>query len=307
MKNVINYYYNLYPEVIRQINNHFLFPINNDKYYLVPYERPLNEIKDIFSLHQELIKKNILVHEIILNKENQPLTYVNNIPYILMKVYVNDIKAGDLSDIHDIALKSIGVQYNPSLSRINWFQLWTNKVDYLEYQISEFGKKYPILSDSISYYIGMAENAISYIKYTTIESKTMPLDAFVVSHRRIEKDATLYDFYNPLNLIVDHKVRDLSEYIKTSFYENKNIWPELHEYFTHNPFSEYGLRFLFGRLLYPSYYFDIFEKIIDQKMKEEEIIPIINKVSDYEEYLYDIYNYLNTITFIPKVEWLIKK
>jgi spore coat protein YutH len=307
MKNAINYYYNLYPEVIRQINNYFLFSINNDKYYLVPYERSINEIRDIFSLHQELIRRNILIHEIILNKDKQPLTYVNNIPYILMKVYVNDIKMGNLSDIHDIAFKSIGATYGPTLSRINWFQLWTNKVDYLEYQISEFGKKYSLLSDSISYYIGMAENAISYIKNTTIETRPTPVDAFVVSHRRIDKNTTLFDFYNPLNLIIDHKARDVSEYIKTSFFNNKNIWPELYEYFSHNLFSEYGLRLLFGRLLYPSYYFDLFEQIIDQKIKEEEIIPIINKISDYEKYLNDIYNFLNTIAFIPKVEWLIKK
>jgi spore coat protein YutH len=224
-----------------------------------------------------------------------------------MKVYVNDLRIANLSDINDIQSKTIGISHDPSIRRENWFDLWTKKVDYLEYQMSQFSKRFPILIDSISYFVGLAENAISYIKNTSIDVKATPLDEFVVSHRRIEKDATLYDIYNPLNLIVDHKVRDLSEYIKVNIFNDKNIWEEIHLYFKFNVFSPYGIRLLYGRLLYPTIYFDTFEDIIDRKCEEETIVPIIKKISDYEEFLSDIFHYLNLIAPLPKIEWLIKK
>ena len=35
-----------------------------------------------------------------------------------------------------------------------------------------------------------------------------------ILHKRIKLNSTLFDLYNPLNLIIDFKVRDFAEYIK---------------------------------------------------------------------------------------------
>ena len=49
------------------------------------------------------------------------------------------------------------------LYRNSWASLWSAKLDYFEYQVSELGKDKPLILDSFSYYLGLGENAISYL------------------------------------------------------------------------------------------------------------------------------------------------
>ena len=44
------------------------------------------------------------------------------------------------------------------ISRTNWSKLWEDKVDYFEYQMGHLIKKYPILYNTIDYYLGISEN-----------------------------------------------------------------------------------------------------------------------------------------------------
>ena len=98
-----------------------------------------------------------------------------------------------------------------------------------------------------------------------------------------------------------------AEYIKYSFFNNnQNIFNELNEYFYHNYYSPYGIRVLFSRILYPSFYFNTYDKIISGKVEEQELNKIISKINNYEIYLYNIYLYLKKYYNIPSVEWLKK-
>ena len=63
----------------------------------------------------------------------------------------------------------------------------------------------------------MAENAISYINNTISNLKMEKSDVGVLSHDRFKLDDTVYSLYDPQNIIIDHKARDLAEYIKISF------------------------------------------------------------------------------------------
>ena len=98
MKNAINYYYNLYPENIHQTEKGYYFIINNTRYFLIKYLGDLKEIQSIYEMQLYLLNQNFYVHPIILNTQNQILTYINNEPYILMitihynnKININDI------------------------------------------------------------------------------------------------------------------------------------------------------------------------------------------------------------------------
>ena len=53
-----------------------------------------------------------------------------------------------------------------------------------------------------------------------------------ISHRRIHKKDTLFDLYNPINFIIDVKVRDICEYYKTCFLDNQNIIDDIKNYLT---------------------------------------------------------------------------
>ena len=306
MKNNIMYYYNLIIDTLYQNNDYYYFYQDNERYELVIYERNIKEQQAIYELNKKMILSNTMVHEIILNKDNYVITFINNIPYILYKVYINKEKELTLQEL--TYLSNFNFEHDSILNRNNWDILWSTKIDYLEYQINQIGLKYPILVDSFSYFIGLAENAISYAKNTELEVKKEIIDKEVISHRKIRLTDTVNTIYNPINIIIDHKARDLGEYIKLSFFKNNNnIFNELNQYFSINHYSIYGIRLLFARILYPSFYFDMYEEIIKEKTKESDILNITSRIDEYEEYLRNVIFYFKKLYNIPQVEWLTRK
>lgn len=304
MKNNIMYYYNLRIDNITQNNNNYYFTINNDNYCFTIYTRDIKESNEIYKLNKYMLSSNILVHEIIPNKDNYVVTIINNIPYILYKIYINKNKKLTINEL--TYLSNYTYQVDKILTRNNWNILWSNKIDYFEYQINQMGKKYPILVDTFAYFTGLAENAISYVKYTTLETQIETSDNPVISHRKINN--TIQSLYNPLNIILDHKSRDIAEYIKLSFLnKNTNIYQELDSYFSSNYYSEYGLRLLYARIIYPSFYFDMYEQIIQGLRKESDLLNIVSLLDDYELYLKEMYYYLKKYHNIPEIDWITKK
>ena len=304
MKNNIMYYYNIRIDNITQNNNNYYFTINNDNYCFTIYTRDIKESDAIYKLNKYMLSSNILVHEIIPNKDNYVVTIINNIPYILYKIYINKNKKLTINEL--TYLSNYTYQVDKILTRNNWNILWSNKIDYFEYQINQMGKKYPILVDTFAYFTGLAENAISYVKYTTLETQIETSDNPVISHRKINN--TVESLYNPLNIILDHKSRDIAEYIKLSFLnKNTNIYQELDSYFSNNYYSEYGLRLLYARIIYPSFYFDMYEQIIQGLRKESDLLNIVTLLDDYELYLKEMYYYLKKYHNIPEIDWITKK
>ena len=283
MLDYINYFYNLYPPLLNKENDNYVFFVGNEKYYLTPYRRELSEIKDLVELNKRMISSNSLVHEIIINKFNEPISVISNENYVLLRVYVNDIKKIDINDIIYMLNENVDLSGLKSLLRTNWVSLWSSKVDYIEYQMGHLIKKYPFLNNTIDYYLGLCENAITYIKNLKMFSDyKIPIG---ISHKRIIKDATLFDLYNPLNLIIDYKVRNIAEYLKDAFFKDEDVNYILNIVFKNFWFDKLNLSLLVARLLYPSYYFDLFEEIIDKELDENIILPLTKKSSKYEEFL----------------------
>lgn len=305
MKNVINYYYNLNPNKINKIFNYYYFYLNNELYYFIIYTRKPDDINAIYTFNQDLIKNNILINEIINNKNNTILTPVNKIPYILIKIQINQNKQITLPEIN--YLSNIRIKYPNNLMRSNWANLWANKIDYLEYQLEQNYQKYPLLSKSFNYFVGLTENAISYLNNTITTLKPEKNDIGVISHDTISINDSIYSIYNPLNIIIDHKSRDIAEYIKISFFnDNYKIFDELDEYFKHNYFSYYGMNLLIARILYPSFYFEIYDNIINKEANENQIIKITSRINEYETYLQEIFKYLQKYYNIKEINWIKK-
>ena len=277
MLDYINYFYNLYPPLLNKENDNYVFFVGNEKYYLTPYRRELSEIKDLVELNKRMISSNSLVHEIIINKFNEPISVISNENYVLLRVYVNDIKKIDINDIIYMLNENVDLSGLKSLLRTNWVSLWSSKVDYIEYQMGHLIKKYPFLNNTIDYYLGLCENAITYIKNLKMFSDyKIPIG---ISHKRIIKDATLFDLYNPLNLIIDYKVRNIAEYLKDAFFKDEDVNYILNIVFKNFWFDKLNLSLLVARLLYPSYYFDLFEEIIDKELDENIIFTLTKKSS----------------------------
>ena len=306
MKDTINYYYNLNPDKINQIFQYYYFFIHGDLYFLKIYDKDIHCINDIYHFNNELLQKNVLVHEIINNKDQTILTYINYVPYILMKVNVNINKPICLEEIS--YLSNLHISYPKKLMRSNWSMLWAEKIDYLEYYHEQNYQKYPLLSESFDYFVGLSENAISYLNYTINTFSSESIDIGVISHDRLALDDTTYALYDPLNIIIDHKSRDISEYIKRSFFiDNYSIFDELDQYFKHQYFSIYGIHLLLARVLFPSFYFEICDDILNQRLDESAILNITSRIKDYENYLKDIWNYFHKYYNIKDISWLSSK
>lgn len=304
MKDIINYYYNLNPKKLSKVFDYYYFYLNNDLYFFVTYNRKKEDINAIYEYNKEMINNNILVNEIIINKDNSPLTYINENPYILMKILVNTNKPISLPEIN--YLSSINIPYQNNLMRANWANLWMEEIDYLEYHQEQNKRKYPLLNKSFNYFVGLTENAITYLNETTNRIPIEKTDYGVTSHNHL--DSTIESLYNPLNIIIDHKSRDLAEYIKLSFFnDNYNIFDELDEYFKHNYYSLYGINLLLSRILYPSFYFDMYDKIINEMENESSILKITSRITEYEKYLQDIFNYFKKYYNIKEINWLKKE
>ena len=165
-----------------------------------------------------------------------------------------------IADIIKFNRKLILTENKSKLYRNSWAQLWSDKIDYFEYQISELGKDKKVILDSFSYYIGLAENAISYVSSTIIKYKPLKGDRVTLSHRRINYPNYEINFFNPLSFIFDLEIRDIASFIKSAFMAGEDALSYLKEALRESDFSIYSLQLLFARLMYPSYYFDIYEK-----------------------------------------------
>ena len=297
MKNILEFYYNLsLEEEILNRNGNYYFVINNNSFVFRPFYGN-NSIDDIYKLNNYLSNFSY-IDKIILNKFNSPITKVKDILYVLILLKGNNNI--NLSIISNLA--SIDIPSFKSLERNNWEVLWGNLIDYYEMQIGQNEKKYPLIRESFDYFVGMGENAISYLVNTKKEVKPNFYDKKVLSHNNLYNS-----LFDPLNIILDHKARDLAEYIKLSFFNNnQNIFKELDEYFYYNHYSFYGMRILFARIIYPSFYFKLYDEILSKKKEEKELNSIIKRIDEYELYLFNIYFYLRKYYDIPMIEWLKK-
>ena len=298
MKNILEFYYNLsLEEEILNRNGNYYFVINNNSFVFRPFYGNNNSIDDIYKLNNYLSNFSY-IDKIILNKFNSPITKVKDILYVLILLKGNNNI--NLSIISNLA--SIDIPSFKSLERNNWEVLWGNLIDYYEMQIGQNEKKYPLIRESFDYFVGMGENAISYLVNTKKEVKPNFYDKKVLSHNNLYNS-----LFDPLNIILDHKARDLAEYIKLSFFNNnQNIFKELDEYFYYNHYSFYGMRILFARIMYPSFYFKLYDEILSKKKEEKELNSIIKRIDEYELYLSNIYFYLRKYYDIPMIEWLKK-
>lgn len=305
MKESINYYYNFNIAEVENWGDNYRFYYLNQLFYFVPFKRAEAELEDIINVSKELKGKNIEVHDIITNRFGRVITNVQNMNYILLRTI------GDISQefqINDIIRMNNMLILNESKSKLyrnSWASLWSAKLDYFEYQVSELGKDKPLVLDSFSYYLGLGENAISYLNEITSKYTPGKDDRICLSHKRIDVPNYKLNYLNPLSFIMDYEVRDLASYIKSAFFKGEDALSYLRELLRIKRFTIYSYGLFYARLLYPTYYFDVYEGIMNGKKDEDDLIPIIDKVEAYEEFLKNAYYEISKYAPIDRIEWLL--
>ena len=185
-----------------------------------------------------------------------------------------------------------------NLDKSNWGYNWSGKIDFIEYQFSQVKNKFPILENSIDYFVGIWENAISYFNdnVTFLEEK-------FVCHKRVDTKMDLLEFLNPLNFVIDYKERDKGEYLKSYVINNNYSSVQLKKLLQGS--SKNNIILLISRILFPSYYFDLYEDIVLKEKNEEEIVKMIEKrknINNLLKYIFENFSNYN----IPYIEWIKK-
>lgn len=305
MKESINYYYHFTISEVENWGDVYCFFYQNQLFYFVPFNRSESELEDLVNVSRELKQRKIEAHDIIYNQFGKILTNVYHTNYILLKPIGDIYHQYGLSDMIKMNHSLVLNESKSKLYRNSWASLWTAKLDYFEYQIHELGKDKTLILDSFSYYLGLGENAISYLNATTAKYQPTIKDRVCLSHRRINYPNYKLNFLNPCSFIFDLEVRDIASYLKSAFFAGEDALSYLKEVLRLESFSVYSYQLLYARLLYPSYYFDLYEKIMNDKEEEEALIPIIEKVNEYEQFLRDAYYEICKYTMIDRIEWLL--
>ncbi|MGN1000698.1 MAG: hypothetical protein ACI4OG_02040 [Bacilli bacterium] len=306
MRNVINYYYNFDIYNLRKIKDNYFLNFKNNLYlfWKVDYKIDISYV-------QELLKSIQFIpefHTIILNRDNQILTFDGNDYYVLLKINIKYNKIVSIDDL--LKLNSVNVLSKQigKFSKFNWIELWSKKIDYLEYYMDTKDNIDDNIKSIFNYFIGLGENAINYIKKTFEDERATESDSLTLCHNRITINYTLYDLYNPLNIIVDHMSRDVAEYLKSLFYTRKYNLHKIEYIIKKANLSNFGSRLLLGRIIFPTFFFDLLDDYEINNFSSDEIIDVYNRTSEYEKFIFMVYSTItnNKKNAIPNVYWLNK-
>lgn len=296
MNNAILFFFNINTKEVKKINDNYYFNYAYNNYVVQIYNRDIEEAIEIYYLNLELLSNGFIGYEIILTKDNDVLFLYEGVYYILMKF--PNIKNRIITYEDVINFNYIPNTMFKKLDKSNWGITWSNKIDFIEYQFDQVRNRYSIIDDSIDYFIGIWENAISYYNDNNINSERC------VCHKRVSTNMDLLDFTNPLNFVIDYKERDLGEYLK-SFVISKNYSNASLDRMIN--FSDRdSVVLVISRILFPSYYFDLYEDIILGNKDEHELNDVISKRNNVLYLInYILFRYSNLN--ITDIEWIKKE
>lgn len=303
MKKELYYYYGLDNITVHYKDKKYIIIKGNNKYLFKPCHRKYKEIEEIYQILE--YNHSYPFHKIILNKRGTVITIINNIPYILLELQIEDNRFIDFLDIIDFNRRTINIsdfKVGP-IFRYDWVTLWSRKIDYFEYQMVHLKDKYNILASSINFFIGLSENGISYINQV-LEENSIKRPNISIQHQRLHYETNITEFYDPTNIVIDYKARDVCEYLKSLFLVGEYDYNYLESFLRNLNFKKSEYEMLYGRLLFPTFYFDVYEQIISKQVEEKEILKIVCSAEDYVIFLRNIYKIINKIYSIKKVDWI---
>ena len=260
------------------IDNNKIYIYEKHKKYMLQEVNNLEELKEI----NRLIITNRLqsnYYNIIKTKKNDLTIKYDNKEYVLLEIrncnYIT---------------KNIELTNNV-LNRSNWYYLWIKKNDHIISIREEIIKNNPKVEGIIDYYIGMAENAIEYLK----------VNMEIGAYKNVCISAKRYcDINNPINIVLDCRERLIVEKIKKQIFELNKI-PQIEYIVNIIKKNELNVHRVYARLLYPTFFFDVIER---NNLVDNQIHEITKKTQIYELLLRRLYLKLIKNYKIKNIDWI---
>lgn len=121
-----------------------------------------------------------------------------------------------------------------------------------------------------------------------------------INHNRVNKKMTTDEFYNPLTFIIDIRIRDLCEYIKSNQFKSMEIINIIEKInLTTDEFI-----FFFIRLMYPSVFLDCYETTVSKNIEKNHFLRNPSNVDNELKRIKYVYNYIKKLYQMPEIGWL---
>ena len=291
MKEFIEYFYNLKIDDFVVINEKICIISNKKSYeFIICYENP-NELYEKYVL---LKNNGVCCHDILFNRNNEIICNYNDKKYMLLKDNININNKITLDDLYN---PIIIINYE---KKKNIKRMWEEKNDYYESVLNKIYLHNVELALNFDYFLGLSELSINILNYINFDNIN-----FYAQHKRLKYNESIKNFFNPINIIIDSKVRDISLFIKDMFFKNKIIINDAKQIINSSALNKDEAILFLSRMIYPDYYFDICDMIINENLNNDALEVCIKKNSQYEMFLKEIYQYLLKIYNIPNIDWLI--
>lgn len=290
MEEFIKYFYSINVNKLNNKEDRYIIESDSKKYLLIDYKK---DPKILYENYIIFKKNNVCCHDIILNKYGNILSEYDGKRYLLLKETISSNSNINVSDILDNNI--INIKNN-----INIKEKWEIKNEYYESILLKISNNYICIKESFDYYIGLSElsiNLLNYVNFNNISN--------YVQHSRLKYNESLEDFYNPINMIIDSKIRDVALYFKSNFFNNNIVLNMKQIIDSLNMNLDEAILFI-SRMIYPDYYFDIIDEMICYNSNDSRLKDCIKKNTTYENFIQNIYEYLNHNYNLPKIDFLIK-
>lgn len=269
-------------------NGRKFFFYKNQKFYIEECNESLDLLRNIYLISNRMYYSKLNVNTFILNNKNNFYTKKDNINIIVLK------DNGKVEVTYD-NIEKYKITYN-NIIKYDILNEWKNEVDVIENEILEYKKEFKFIQNSINYYIGISENAISLLsKYK--ENIVYDSIAYKYDYLSLKND----DFTNPLKFIAINQIYNVSNYIKYLFFTNKLSYKDLKTIINNN--SKEDNIILFCYLMYPNYYFSFIKDVLLNEEKEKNINYFLSNITNYRNILIVCRN-LMKIKELKEIMWL---
>ncbi|ENH95939.1 hypothetical protein J416_13484 [Gracilibacillus halophilus YIM-C55.5] len=267
-----------------------------DYFFVIPTgldESTAYELYTVARMYQELGWYHIV--QPLYNVHQQLITTIGKEKYMLGFARKSEIRSSLGTQLAYFHQNGRSYPYEPSTisSYGKWRDLWVHKLDRFEAHYQSLYKQRPVSSyqrqfiDRFPYVIGLAENAIQYLRVTEQETRFDSSDQPTMTFGRF-RGQTQSDFIWSDEVVFDHPVRDVAEWIRPWMQQENGLQQaecvtNIQDYMTKQPLSYFGWKLLYARLIFPVHIFDALEKA--NQTTEEDLQRLFDAQQHYEKHL----------------------
>jgi spore coat protein YutH len=332
----IFHHYQLVCEDRKSESGYRTFICKGDQYIVIPqqqmtYEK-LQEMMFISELLQQKGESNLPVLQPTIT--NMPSAYVDGESVIIFKKAHEKQEQRNVSlgmELAEFHKRGKGLeQYYPvqQIAYGQWPLLWMNRVDEMHNTYSEVSARKQkndfdhLFLTTFPYYEGLAENAIQYITDYQLERGPNGIGSAAICYDRFSERSWLRSSNGfiklPVGWVIDSPMRDVAECIREKIYQpqfrSDEVLNLIDEYEKVKPLSKGAWRLLYGRLLFPTQYFDTVEghykneRDIGKELYVRRFSDLISYERQNEYFLKSFFRSIGLPVRelnIPIVDWLV--